>query len=331
MGKATPWTKRSGSFKVNEFVKQRGNIVTNGDMLYTGSNGVANGWIKKVGLTGAWSIVTGNGFVGNAQRYVNGSDNYSGVYQTYANFKVGIRVKVRFKYRTNSDNMYVSIANALSTTPGTIPINTNNAIYYEYITTCTVNSNLVYAQFLSGDVGDWFEISEYSITELDPLPTITTGTKYLECVTTGVIALPSKWAYGTVEFDVYRDALSLTNFSIISNNNKADYDTLYNQYSLLLWSNTRNIRLLYNSNTKFISEQIVEVATWYGVKVTRSKVGEFTTYMRGGSLGNNWIKISAVSGTNPITDNNVNTSNYFVAAMRAGDRIANLQMYNEVI
>jgi hypothetical protein len=51
-------------------------------------------------------------------------------------------------------------------------------------------------------VGETYEVKNFVVEELDPLPTITDGTKYLECTSNGTIAIPSKQAYGTWEFDL---------------------------------------------------------------------------------------------------------------------------------
>ena len=47
-----------------------------------------------------------------------------------------------------------------------------------------------------------FKVGEI-ITPDSVLETIKKGTKYLECVTAGLIAIPSKQAYGTWEFDLF--------------------------------------------------------------------------------------------------------------------------------
>jgi len=69
---------------------------------------------------------------------------------------------------------------------------------------------------------------------------------------------------------------------------------------------------------------LIQINTWYNIKITRSEVGIFTSYIRGGAFGNNWtlINVTGGTGTNPFTDNTITASNYFVLDLDAGDKIA---------
>ena len=71
--------------------------------------------------------------------------------------------------------------------------------------------------------------------------------------------------------------------------------------------------------------------TFYSLKLTISAQNEFTLYIKGGSFGNNWTLVSSLeSGTNPIIDTTHNNINYLLLYMTAGDRIANIKIYDGV-
>jgi hypothetical protein len=60
------------------------------------------------------------------------------------------------------------------------------------------------------------------------------------------------------------------------------------------------------------------------IKITRSVSGEFTSYIKGGSFGNDYvlIDVSGGSGTNPVTDNVVTTCDFNVLDFDVGNEIS---------
>ena len=58
----------------------------------------------------------------------------------------------------------------------------------------------------------------------------------------------------------------------------------------------------------------------------------FAVFIKGGDFGDDWTIIDTTggSGTNPVKDSTYKTSNYFVADLDAGDRLANLKIYDGV-
>lgn len=187
----------------------------------------------------------------------------------------------------------------------------------------------------------------YKISEID------TGTKYLENTSAGTTAIQSKQAYGEWEFDLYK-------------NNTANAITIpfittliggyggYFGYGLTNWTNEglyfekasgSGTSGIFNTANSYLANN-----TWYRIKVARlSSYGTFasivpsmtTTYpadtfavfIKGGSFGDdNWTLVDPTggSGTNPVTDSTYTTSNYFVADLDAGDRIANLKIKSGV-
>ena len=58
----------------------------------------------------------------------------------------------------------------------------------------------------------------------------------------------------------------------------------------------------------------------------------FAVFIKGGDFGDDWTLIDTTggSGPNPVKDSTYKTSNYFVADLDAGDRLANLKIYDGV-
>ena len=168
------------------------------------------------------------------------------------------------------------------------------------------------------------------ITTADPvLPTITSGTKYLECVTAGTIAIPSNTAYGTWEWDWYKGAD--TNQIILSIVSGVPFVQTATSY-YFVFGGSETLGMVYNSNILYITANAyLSNNTWYRMKITRSNTGVFTTLIKGGAFtptagydGWTLLSVSGGAGSNPVTDTTTTTSNYFVVNLSAGDRVANI-------
>jgi hypothetical protein len=88
-------------------------------------------------------------------------------------------------------------------------------------------------------------------------------------------------------------------------------------------------RMSIGSNSVIFGTQTIFIAnnTWYRIKITRTLNGEFSLYIRGGDFGNDdWTLMTALSGSNPVTDNTHKGSIYNVFDLDVGDRIANVIM-----
>ena len=173
-----------------------------------------------------------------------------------------------------------------------------------------------------------FKIGE-SIT--NNIGSVSFGDKYMECETAGTIGIPSEQAYGTWEFDWYKK-IDATYFSIyFASEGKILYPNavgwviiLGNQDVQLYRSGTANLKFSTNGN--------YSSSTWYRMKITRTTDGEFTVYMKGGSIGAVYTLIGDLAyGTNPITDTTNTESNTFLLNISAGDRIANIKIQKGVI
>jgi len=136
-------------------------------------------------------------------------------------------------------------------------------------------------------------------------------------------------AYGTWEFWAYKalDA-NLLNVQIMSDVIGNEAAAGQDAYTLSLETN-ESIRFRESTNgtpaNKFLTgASYFAIATWYGYKITRSNLGVFTVYIKGGAFGNTWtiVDVSGGSGTNPVTDTTTTTSDYIIFDIDAGDKIA---------
>lgn len=158
-------------------------------------------------------------------------------------------------------------------------------------------------------------------------------TKVIECVTTGALSIPTSYfqqtptesAYGTWEFDVYKDGdANVPSVVFISNTNKY-LDSGQNGYEFLINAAEkiyiRKITVGSTGNMMLSADDYVAIKTWYRIRITRSSSGTFTLYIKGGAF-TDWTLVGAEAGANPVTDTSFTTSNYMVFNLAAGDKIA---------
>ena len=165
--------KYKGASAVNQF--------SNPTMIDTDANGLADS-VANYG-TATMSIVTGNGFTGNAQRLdFNTGGSASQAIQftnTLTDFK---RSRISFKYRSN---FACGMSNGSYSFPGAyLPANTGNAIEYSYEFTHEVAGGAsVVVPTWSTSAGQWFEINDVVIEYIGAVAeydgsSATTGTWY---------------------------------------------------------------------------------------------------------------------------------------------------------
>jgi uncharacterized repeat protein (TIGR02543 family) len=139
------------------------NLVQNSfDWTDANSNGIGDDFSIYLG-TG--SIVTGNGFTGNAQRVVaTGTTTilYTGGYPLTLNQKY----KITFKYRTNSV-IIISLPTVRNLTLS-IPANEGDAMYCSlYFTPTTIASGYSYFNInMQNSIGKYFEIDEFVVKKV---------------------------------------------------------------------------------------------------------------------------------------------------------------------
>ncbi|MCF7830858.1 LamG domain-containing protein [Candidatus Gracilibacteria bacterium] len=152
------------------------NIVTNSgasnttDWTDTNEDGLADGWTERQNsATGTPSIVTGNGFTGNAQRaYIDTVS--AGNYQLYINSGAvqNHSYLLSLKYRQSHAGSTLYVWDGSWSTLKTLSQNTGDAITSKTSITWNSADPTLYIGFnISAiDVGDWFEIDEVSLQPL---------------------------------------------------------------------------------------------------------------------------------------------------------------------
>lgn len=315
----TGWIKQSGSFKIGEWQPiSLSNIFNSATINFDGGNWTAySGWQIADGVA---SRPIYNGSAGSLY-LINAAGNPLNIGRLY-----------RCRYKLRKINTFAGKIQLLNSS--SVVYNCLNTLNEQLFTFYSYDRNFRFY----GD-GSWNgEIDWCVIEEIPPLPTFKPGTKYLECVTAGVLSIPSKQAYGTWEFDWYKGGLSnvIDGILIASKPNSRSFAT-QNGYFLRIESNeayflykTTNgsATAIANSSASYISNN-----TWYRVKIIRTLSGVFTVLIKGGSFTpttgyDGWTLVSTTggSGTNPVTDNTYTTSEYFVLDIDAGDRIANIKL-----
>lgn len=145
----------------------------------------------------------------------------------------------------------------------------------------------------------------------------TTGERYIECVSAGIISRRNVDAYGTWEFTTSKpDSVSI-DVSFITNERTGaapGYRLLVNTSELvgLVRIGAANITI---SQSGYVDDSV------YRYTITRSGSGEFTTYIEGGAYPRGTKLDSSGGGSNPNTDNAVTDSMYLTISAGAGCRL----------
>jgi hypothetical protein len=299
------WTKTSGTFKVAE------NVIRQGEFTPGGPNWSSNvGWVLS-GATILGGVYTGTSVGLN----YNNSPNFPLV--------VGKRYKIIVNVLTCSNL-------------GTAKVYVGGK---QFVLAVGLNQFDVVADTINQFIGfnDFIGTSNYySITEIQPLQTITNGTKYLECASDGVITTSSNTAYGSWEFDWYKGAdgngirLNFIQSSASLYTTGAGYMLdIYPDESITLY------RFLNGAATPLLitSASYITNNTWYRMRITRTTTGLFTVLIKGGTFAptagySGWTLLGVTGGSNPVTDNTYTTSNYLVMILKGLDRVTNIKITN---
>jgi len=311
------WQKISGSWKVGEITLTAGERLTNGDF----SNGLT-GWTTSIGA-------------GNNATVVNGQLLWECIVagtglDVYQPTKLTVGKRYRFTYDIISSTSSTGISIVAS--GGTI---LNCAVGTGRTQEFTASHTTF---FLTRNNAATIVLDNLSIVEIDPLPTLTKGSKYLECVTAGYLSIPSKQAYGTWEFDWYKGAdasqlvIWLMSDKIITKTPNGDS---VNGYHLWLYTDEK-IYLQRDSGGTYVtlnsSSWTFNNNTWHRIKVTRTTSGLFNVLIKGGGLTPTAGYDGWYLAFTAVTDATVTSSNYLGVYMgAAGDRIANIKLTNGVI
>ena len=158
-------------------------------------------------------------------------------------------------------------------------------------------------------------------TTNDPvIKSIRKGTKYLRCVTAGIVAIPCKWVNGTTKINLFKVGNTVNDWLFTSTVIGAFNTTGQNGY-LLRWDTDNKFKLYKITNGVLSAALITSVNTyppsWYEPTVTRTTSGVFTVYINGVSIGT-------------ATDTTFNTSNYNQHSCIANDRITNINIQSQI-
>ena len=176
-----------------------------------------------------------------------------------------------------------------------------------------------------------FRIGELSVDD-SVLKHLTTGTKYLECTTAGnlYISLPNTSNFN-MEFDVNMPSVSL--FSYLYLLDSPMYSTA-NGYGIGTGYRNMIMRLTAGTSSQLSRTDggVILNNVWYSFRLTRTISGVMSLFIRGGVFGQNWTLVNMTGGigTNPTTDTSHSIFKTAMLVLRAGDKIANIKIYDGV-
>ncbi|MBT3451192.1 hypothetical protein HN448_04440, partial [archaeon] len=193
---------------------------------------------------------------------------------------------------------------------------------FEFVFTDTGASDF-YIRYNTDGVVTITKLEIYEVGELQGYTPIKHRDKYLECTSDGTIGTQSTQAYGTWEWDMMKgdatgEFFAMFMASVIGDRAAATQNGYY-----IGSSSSENFILGENTNgtpsAKFATaNDFLKILQWHHVKVTRTLDGEFTVWVDG-------TLAIATSGTNPVTDATVTTSQFVSLDIDVLDRIANFK------
>jgi len=316
------WIKTSGTFKVGEISLASGELVTNGGFDTNTT------WSKDAGIT-----------ISDGTANFNTSGD-GGLYKSITALVVGKTYRATYKIISiTSGTLFFRLG--VNEFIGTS--RTSAGIYTETFTYRGIGAGTNRCEIRASGATTAV-VDDFSIVEIDPLPTLTKGSKYLENVTAGLLTIPSQQAYGTWEFDMYKGSTSNDiGVAIMDTDTSSRSSPAGTQNSVwFLFYNDGRIYIQRaiagsNSNLAYTTTDYLQNNTWYRVRITRTTAGSFTFLIKGGSLtptagydGWTLISFSGGSGTNPLSYTTQTYSYVLKLDMDAGDRITNIKLTNGV-
>jgi len=303
------WSKTAGSFKVGELPKSGQELVTNGG--FNGSTG--------------WTTFNG-GSIANGVLNTTSANMYSGAKQS-------ISISANKLYKVEYDLVsftplsdYGIVVSFQQPGGGSGVADGRNS---------TIGRRTVYllANALTSEI--WFQGTLYSEATIDnvsvrevTLPTLKNGSRYLEGLqASSSMVIPCNMDYGTWEFDLYQGSTS--NMAIFLTD-KAwigyGLQLTYGGATGSIWLLAVGSGIWFYTNNGVFNQKV-----WYRLKLEKKKNGILSTYIMGGSYGNNWTLVSNIaSGANPSYDG-YRDINKMAILLHAGDRIANIKLTPDII
>lgn len=301
----------TGAFEVKELVIEKGNLAT---VLVEN-----NGWTEAPSGTYTFTSGLGNSIISQVNILT-----------------IGKRYKLSYRVVANPNSTALRLPaglNFVTADPA------NSTVGYHSYEGGVVTVDDVYFR-VNNEESSGLVLSDITVHEIPPLQGFESGTKYLECTSAGTIAIPSKSAYGAVEFDWYKGADGNTFwFDFIADTNLGGNLSLGYGFVVVSGGTIFILKTTGGAHTAITQTAPGYTAanTLYRTRITISKAGVFTLLIKGGAFTptagyDGWTLVSVVggAGANPTTDTTYKTSNYITKDVDAGDRIARVKWFNEI-
>lgn len=314
------WIKTSGTFKAGEISIASGNL-TSGVWENTHSTSFDT-------FTGASAA----GFVGSSATAENARA------RILATMTVGKRYRMTFN--ATFTNCTINITGGVNYGGANTPVIAMSQGFNNMeFTLTTASTEILLALTSSG--APTLTISNFSLVEIPPLPTLTKGTKYIECVTAGNLGTSSKLAFTTWRFGFLKGAdANVFEYTFVAKDLTPRASGVMGMYTIVIGSDEA-LYLIKDFNT-YVTRTVagyVPNNTYLEVEVRRTNAGIFTTLIRGGSFvptagydGWTLVSVTGGSGANPSTaETTYTTSNYSFFNTKAGDRLFKPITINGVI
>jgi hypothetical protein len=282
------WERVSGSFAIKEIA------ISNTELIIGGPNFSTNvGWNLSGGATIAGGVYTG----------LAGGLNYC---TSAVPLVAGKRYKLETNVLSSTNNGKIYIGGKQT---GVIPL--GRSVYY--ISMDSVSNQLV-------GFNDLIGTSNYlSITEVPALDTLPNGAKYMECLTNGMIEIPSQQAYGSWEFDIMLGTGGESGICFICG--PAPVASFFNSDGYAIAIRTSGVLQFFINTTVDIDLATLARNVQYRLLITRTTSGVFTFYIKGGAYVptiNGWTYL------NTRTNNTYTKSTRVLSDLDVGTRFGNL-------
>jgi len=153
--------------------------------------------------------------------------------------------------------------------------------------------------------------------------------KWLECVTAGDLSANMSEAYGTWQFSVYKGNTA--------NDLKVGFiqqttDLATSGGYVLTLDSTEAILLDCTGvgNVMTTAAAYISNTTKYTFRITRTHEGVFTAYVIGGAF-TTWTQVVVTGGSNPGTENTVQSGGFINLDLDAGDKVSNFSVWAGIL
>jgi hypothetical protein len=329
------WERLTGTWKIDE------NVISNSPIYTSNFSAGVDSWAASLGGSVTAPVTIGG--LSNVLEYtISGGSNFHVAQRTVSTVLGGrytVTGKIYFPSSGNTNGFQIASTDGVTVYGTFTPVTQDT--WYDFTLTYTARGStpnsfriipLVNGSTPFSNDGQKYYIRDINIIQVPQLETMVNGTKYLECMSNGMIAIPCNTAYGSWEWDWYIGSTGNTRlYQFAVNSNKIGYAIIITSATALGIFDTASGTLNSSANS------YITANTWYRLRLTRSASGVFTTLIKGGAFTptagqNGWTLVSVTggSGTNPLTSTTYSTSQYFIVDIKVSDRFANLVVNNGI-